>query len=754
MSIVCILIMLAAEPDTISHRVTFSLGQFVFSSSQGYDSVMMEDALYMQTPGYPSLPRTSLIFTIPFESRITAIESSVHQLQNITGSYLIYPTQAQVILSTVDSVQFTQPDSAVYSLINPWPSCAAEGSVLGNIDGTKLARIDVYPLTWNPGTGELALRGVVDVAIILEEDSVPLPMTITMTNTSWRNRLSLLDNIVANSDSIESYSILPNIIDENTKGTDDFPVTVEYVIITRDEWMAAWQPLIDWNIKRGLFTEVLTLEQIANLAGTLWAEGQDWPETIRNSIRWHHDYRGAHYFLFGTYASPIINGTYNTDEVPMRYCRLYTNLFTSWNYTDWYFSCLDPLHDWQTNGNPPWGEYYPPGSSIRNDFMDLIPDVSIGRIPVHSSIEARDAALHIVDYQKHIIAGSQPASDLLVVSAAAYLPGFPETWEHLQQILSSVPSYTGTQWIAEYGCTIPNVIDVSPQTVLDHLDGSSASGGYYRVNFGGHGGEYWTGANPDGLATDPYKVFSSMLRTMSGDDGEYCTGYAFNCLTGAFFNPNANRTVVETWLGADDQVIDAPLGPIYIGNSSAGQNASVPGGSSSQQLNHWYLDALYNLSPVTGTWGAADALNMASIVYAGAYLDGYPEVIPPPINPGNFVYEPMWDLKSVNLGGDPANPVWLQEPLMFYADYPTQLLCPSDLSVSVATSDRIPLPGVRVCLLMEGAQQGYEIYRRGFTDSSGLYQTFLDPRFTGTLFVTLTKQGYLPDEGEVRLIVE
>ena len=63
------------------------------------------------------------------------------------------------------------------------------------------------------------------------------------------------------------------------------------------------------------------------------------------------------------------------------------------------------------------------------------------------------------------------------------------------------------------------------------------------------------------------------------------------------------------------------------------------------------------------------------------------------------------------------------------------------------------MPGVRVCLLME-ATNGFEVYIRGFTDSSGGFTAYLDPSFSGRMYVTLTKQGYLPDEGEVRLIAE
>lgn len=142
-----------------------------------------------------------------------------------------------------------------------------------------------------------------------------------------------------------------------------------------------------------------------------------------------------------------------------------------------------------------------------------------------------------------------------------------------------------------------------------------------------------------------------------------------------------------------------------------------------------------------------------SLQYSAEYLEGYPYLIPPPLLVGALYNEPMWDLKVSNLGGDPALPVWLKEPMTWVSDYPATLRCPASLTIIVETAGGIAIPGVRVCLMMEAAT-GYEIYRRGYTDSSGEYTANLDPAFAGSLQVTLTKQGYLPDEGEVRLLID
>jgi hypothetical protein len=747
-------ILFTTAPDTISHTFTFDENQLTFSTKQGYDFVSMSDAMFIQFPGYPSLPRKAVIFAIPAGSRVVTVESIVIDSTHITGTYSIFPTQPPVSRSNLDSIPFTSPDSVIYSLINPWPSIPAAGSELGSMDLTELAVVETFPLSWNPGTGELVLRETIQVNIILEADSIPAPEQVLMTNIEWSREIETLKKLVANPDSIESFSVQPDLVDENTKGTDGLPVVIDYLIITRAAWEDAWQPLVDWNIKRGLFTAVLTVEDIAYDAGVVWPLGRDWPETVRNSIRWQHVHRGVQYILLGTDTTPPVEGVYNEDEAPMRYCKLFNPPATPTptSYTDWYYSCLDPALNWQTNTNPWWGEYYPTDSPNENDLMDLIPDLAVGRIPVHSYSEAQHAARQIVDYQRHAITGADPSQDLLVISAALSRAGYPENWELMQAILSEVPYYIGRRWVAENTCTIPGVIPISPNEVLRQLDGSAETSASYRASIGGHGGPNWFAANPSGDPEDLI-VEDSDLRDLAGQDGNYCTAYVYNCLTGSFVVDGSNNSIVETWLGADGETQNAPLGPGYIGYNAASFYTDELLGSTSDKMNYWYLDALYNSIPSSGTWGNADAYNLASLEYASYYLAGYPEEISPAIPSGDYCYEPMWDLKTTNLGGDPALPVWLKEPMSWVSRHPSILRCPNDFTITVVTSGSIPIPGVRVCLMMEGVN-GYEIYRRGYTNPSGEYTIFLNPSFSGTLHVTLTKQGYLPDEGEVRLLVE
>jgi hypothetical protein len=648
-----------------------------------------------------------------------------------------------------------------------WPSTVCQAANVGTVDGTYFARVDVFPLTWNPSSGVLSLRTEIDISLEVVDDSIPAPDPILMTDDCWRRRLEYLSRFVVNPEDIESYSICPDISDENTRGQSEFPVVAEYVLLSNQDWERAWQPLIDWNIRRGIYTEFLSFEDIEDGAGVLWGLGRDWAETIRNCMRWYHA-RGTQYFVLGAdsrdYHVPDPETPY---DIPARFCKGYwyweipdppvgteSHIVAS----DWYYACLDPTYNWNTNSNQNiWGEYHPTILD-NNDTMDLLPEVYIGRLPVGSSTEARDAACRIVDYQHGLPALAAPNIDLLVVSASVEMPGLPRTWEHLDQIISVVPDAYSITWIAEDSCSYLDKITITPTDVLRNLDGTEENSGAFRTSFGGHGFPHFLAANRDGSTPGQLVVYSDDLRAMTGYDGMLCTGMAFNCLTGLFCSledENPDETIGETWLGCEGSQTNAPLGPSYIGNTEQGLNSRIAGGSPTHQLNKWLLDALYNARPSIGSQGVAEPLYMAKATYYAQWMGTYPFPIPGMIEfaPNEFV-EPMWDLKQVNLLGDPACPIWLTDPLVISSYYIGSVHCPDDFTISVEDSNQDPLEGVRVCLLLKDANGAFLVYERGYTDEDGEYTVALDPSAGGTMMVTLTKQDYLPDEGEVNLVVQ
>jgi hypothetical protein len=85
-------------------------------------------------------------------------------------------------------------------------------------------------------------------------------------------------------------------------------------------------------------------------------------------------------------------------------------------------------------------------------------------------------------------------------------------------------------------------------------------------------------------------------------------------------------------------------------------------------------------------------------------------------------------------------PVWTDTPKIFDVTYPAKIPKRSSVfTVHVQEAGGGPVENAFVCLWKTD-----EVYLTGFTDSSGNVSFTPSPSTRGTLFVTVTKQNYIP----------
>jgi len=98
---------------------------------------------------------------------------------------------------------------------------------------------------------------------------------------------------------------------------------------------------------------------------------------------------------------------------------------------------------------------------------------------------------------------------------------------------------------------------------------------------------------------------------------------------------------------------------------------------------------------------------------------------------------------TLNLLGDPFMPIWTDTPASFTVTHPSQLPTgPSVFTVHV-TSGGNPVNQAYVCLW-----KGTEVYLTGYTNTNGDITFNPSPQTGGTMYVTVTKQNYIPYEGQ------
>jgi len=104
---------------------------------------------------------------------------------------------------------------------------------------------------------------------------------------------------------------------------------------------------------------------------------------------------------------------------------------------------------------------------------------------------------------------------------------------------------------------------------------------------------------------------------------------------------------------------------------------------------------------------------------------------------------------ELTLLGDPELPLWKENPLCLNVTFPDTLpINSSTFTVHVDTSEGIDVNNSYICLWKDN-----EVYLTGYTDESGNKTFNPAPVTTGVMNVTVTKQNFLPFEGESEVIL-
>jgi len=99
-----------------------------------------------------------------------------------------------------------------------------------------------------------------------------------------------------------------------------------------------------------------------------------------------------------------------------------------------------------------------------------------------------------------------------------------------------------------------------------------------------------------------------------------------------------------------------------------------------------------------------------------------------------------------NLLGDPEMPIWIDTPNILYVECDSSIKNTDSILKVYVTSKGGPVKGAGVCLY-----KGEEVYVRGLTDAEGYYSTAVYPTTAGILYATVTKEGHLSCQKEVKV---
>lgn len=453
----------------------------------------------------------------------------------------------------------------------------------------------------------------------------------------------------------------------------------DLLIITPQNFVNGYDEYCEYYNSIGLRNRIVTTEEIYSTM-----TGSDNQEKVRNYIIQEYQNNGI--------LMAVLGGDVNL--VPYRgfYCYVTSGGGDQESNNipaDLYYSGLDG--NWNTNGNTSWGE-------IGED--DLLPEIGISRMSFNAANELQNMIHKTLSYQQTPVLGEFQK----VILAGEHLYDNPNSngSDYLELLIGTHDDngYTTTGYPTDYdftklyeeqgnwsGSLLKQAINAGTSYV--HHDGHANSGyvaGWYSVN-----SNDFSGANG---TTHNYTFFHSQ--------GCDCGAFDQSCIL-------------------EDMVTMQNFAVAVIGNSRYGWFNEGQTEGPGCHLEREMTDAQWN-----------DRIGLLSLAHA----DGKTMTAPWVTAPGQWEEGALrWNFYDMNVLGDGAVNVWLDEPFNAMVDYPAQVVIGSpSMSVTITDPNGTPLKNFRCLVYMEE-----EVIAMGSTDENGVAE--------------IVFEGGLQNVGEMRLKV-
>lgn len=189
----------------------------------------------------------------------------------------------------------------------------------------------------------------------------------------------------------------------------------DLLIISPDAFYDELIPLVNHKVNMGLSTILVTLDEIYNSQSTI--DGRDEAEKIKYFIKYAiEEYNTDYVLLVGGK-----KGQTPSWHLPVRYVNM-DNDWESHFISDLYFSDIytstGDFSNWDYDLDGIYGEWKI-GDTPNDLFIDLYPDIAIGRLPCRNNIEVKIVVDKIIDYESSTY-GSDWFDDFVVIAGDTY----------------------------------------------------------------------------------------------------------------------------------------------------------------------------------------------------------------------------------------------------------------------------------------------------------------------------------------------
>lgn len=322
------------------------------------------------------------------------------------------------------------------------------------------------------------------------------------------------------------------------------PGRVDYLIITTEELKPSFQPLLDWKIRKGLHSRIVTVEEIDN--------SYDLP-SIQEEIK---------QYLFDLYSKDgltwVLMGG-DEDVVPVQGCYSIVigqdAIIEDYTIpTDLFYACFDGRLDWNSVVDDKIGQ-------VHWDVFDLSPEIYISRLPLKNAKQVNDYIRKALAYET-----DPPLQDFfgeILFSGIELLRSWDGKSDSHHRSENLYESYLKNRWwgrkvrFYDTGTDFPGgpKYEVTAENLREQLNS-----GFGLVHFSGHGNTHYiimeegdVFSSADALSLDnttPGIILANACHVNAFDSHDPCLSEAFlrNPLGGAigffgssrfgFYNPD------------------------------------------------------------------------------------------------------------------------------------------------------------------------------------------------------------------------
>jgi len=134
----------------INDKLRIDKSEIHSEKTNGFDKFEWKSDYKTLELGKPELPVYRVTYVLPVDAVVTGVTFKKKNKQKLDGSFYLYPAQQQIYTDNSKDMKFTEPDSKVYELNQPYPNKMYEIESDRFLQGYHIVTLLIYPFEYIP----------------------------------------------------------------------------------------------------------------------------------------------------------------------------------------------------------------------------------------------------------------------------------------------------------------------------------------------------------------------------------------------------------------------------------------------------------------------------------------------------------------------------------------------------------------------------------------------------------------------------